>query len=285
MRYSKITVLAAILLATLALSAVAGCAPAPAPTPTPQPTATPNLNATATAQAQANATAQQQSTAAAQAAMTTTSQSQAAATAQARANASATTQAQASATLQSIQATVNALTQKATKAFGPNEGTLEIPPQQLRIASLATNLNLRNFIADVQYFNPADPAVHPWDYGFVFRITGPRVANIALVQSDGTWSVLVTTGKTLPDGRNESKELGGGKLTKVDVSATGSNRMRLVVNDTAGYLFVNGDYVATVDLSENNAAGGLNISSGNRLVNMFPGMSTRYKDFIVSSLQ
>jgi len=266
MRYSIISISVAIILAA--------CAPAPTPTPTPAPTAPPNAQATATAQAQATVTAQ--------AAATATTQAQSAATAQANANATAAAQAQATAVVQTIQQTVNALIQNSKKAFGPTDGTLEIV-KDFRVPVVSTNLNLRNFVAEAQYFNPADPAIHPWDYGIQFREIG-RVVYIAIVQGNAAWQVVLTTGRNLPDGRAEVKEIGSGTLTNLDVSPNGSNQLRFVVQDKVGYFFVNGNYVATLDLSENNADGNILISSGNRLVNEFPGMSTRFKNFVISSL-
>lgn len=276
------------------LGIAVACAPAPTPIPTAVPTATPNVEATAAAQAQAAATAQAQASATAQAVSSATAQAAASMTAQAQA--SATTQAQATvraqqtasaaATTQAFNSYLDTLAQSAKKVYGPTDGVLELKPNTLLVPGLYTSLNLRNFIAEIRFFNPADPAVHPWDYGIAFR--RPPLGKCApeyrfVLNSEQSYRLIVLTGKTQPDQLCESTG-SSVRFSQFDLSPTGSNLVRLIVQDKAAYVFVNGQSVTTLDVSGYDGQGDIWIGTGFQSSHSFPGLATKYTGFTVSSL-
>jgi len=285
MRYSIISISVALILAALVLSAVEGCAPAATPTPTAVPTPVP----TPTADAQAIATAQAQAMATAQAAATATSDAflaqQGAAVRTRSAISTATAQAEsvrATATIQAFVAGINALAQTANKAYGPADGALK-EVSSVTIPTLKSGMFLRNMIAEVRFFNPADPAIHPWDYGIGFRAVGRNNEYRLLVRSDGSWFLSLGTGVN-PDQTAKLSTVNTGKLNNLDASTGGSNHFRVVVQDTTGFFFLNGALVSSLNLSQRNEAGDIWIGSAFSFSTSFPGMETRYKDFMISSL-
>ena len=50
--------------------------------------------------------------------------------------------------------------------------------------------NARDFVAEATFANPYDRAANPWDYGFIFRATGPNNPQYRLwVDSNNTWAL------------------------------------------------------------------------------------------------
>lgn len=277
---------------TISLGAPPTATPTETPTslPTATPTSTPDL--TATAQVQASATAQAQATADAQATAraqaTTTAQAQATATAQARAsataaaataqaNATAAAQATAAATKNAFLAYVDALVQKAGKP-------VRLPDGQLNSAnkSLPTDLSPKNFVADIEFSNPADPKIHPWDLMFMFRYSSVENLYLLVLYSNGTWSLLYP-GQRQAD-RTTTERIANGNLPMMNLSPTGSNKVRLVVNENTAFLFVNGELAGMMDVSKNPSSGQLLISTGMMIGDDFPGLVMPYKNLVVSGL-
>ena len=280
----KMLAISSLLVLVLALTSCGGSGisislgqPTPTETATPIPTATPNLEATAIVQAQA--TAQASSTA--RAIALATSQAEQTATVQAQATAraqqTATAAAQQTATAQAFVAGINAIAASAKKAYGPADGKLE---GQDTLSSPGSYV--RNFVLDIRIFNPSDRAVHPWNFSVIFRYVS-KLQNYRLVlDSDGTWR-LYKPEKSLADAVQVTR-LGSGTIRGMDLTATGSNQIRFVVQDTAAYLFINGDFVTPMDVSDVNYAGDLAILTGDTRDTNFPGLSLRFKDFTISSL-
>jgi hypothetical protein len=275
-----------LILAAMLMSACggAGATSQPSPTPTLTPTPTVWAEATATAQAAVTATAQAQTTATAQAQATTTAQARAqAATATALAQRTATAQAQASATTAAgatktaLLAFIDALVQKVgDKPYKLHNEKLAAPQTQFY-----TTLSLKNFVADAEFTNPADPAVHRWDYGFRFRFVGTDKYYTFILISDGTWRLNYPE-KALADVIQVKSW--GGKVGKMDLTPTGSNKVRLVVNENAAYLFVNGEFVTVLDVSTYNSGGSLFIGTAFMQGDDFPGLSVTVIDAVINGL-
>lgn len=260
--------------------------PTALPTVTATPTATATPDVTATAQALATATAQAQQTANAQA--SATANAQATATAQARAsatsaaaiaqaNATATTQAASAATRTAILAYVDALVAKAGRPWRNTNGKLE---GQQKIFN--TGLNLRNFVADIEFTNPADPKAHNWDLMFMFRFSSVEKRYFLLIHSTGVWQLMY------PDERKADRTvvttIAEGRLPTMKLGATDSNKVRLIVNEGTAFLFVNDAFTAMMDVSQHNSGGELMISTGMMMGDDFPGLSLQYKEFVVAGL-
>lgn len=248
----------------------------------PPATATPDTLATSAAQAQATGNAQATSSVN----VVATAGAQSAATAQAQSTARAQQTAAAAATLQGTLAFVEALVQKGNKAYGPTDGILDKPPEATLIKTMPIGLFLRNFVAEAQFANPADGAVHPWDYGFLFR-RGPGgrcgASYRLYVSSDQKYRMTLATGKTNPDQTCESKSVASGNVP-LNVSPTGSNAIRLVVQDKSAFLFVNGIFQASLDVSEVAEQGDVAVGTAFQIDHGFPGLATPFKGFLVSAL-
>lgn len=211
-------------------------------------------------------------------ALSATAQSRATATAQARVT--ATAQARATVTMQAIVTTVNAATQSAKRIFLAQEGTIN--GEDTTIEKFHSNTQVRNFVTEAWFYNPADRAIHAWDYGFGFRDSGSTAQYRLIVESDGDWRLIMPT-QAKADAV-DAKVITRGTLKNLDVSANGANDLRLIVQDKTAFFFVNDVFVATLDVSEKNSAGEVWLSTGFTLRTTFPGLVTRIKNFTVSEL-
>jgi hypothetical protein len=262
---------------TPTVDAAATAAVQAAATTTAQAQATTNARATVDAQATANAQANTTATAAAQA----TATAKANATETARIQATAAAQAAATATTQALVAAINAIADAApAKPYVMKEETVTGKPSPY-VTTFYPELNMLNFVAEVQFFNPADPTIHPWDFGFFFR--GSRQDEYRLViRSDKVWYLLLVD-TNLPDAV-DGKIITQGTVLNLNVATDGSNTYRLVVKDKLGFLFVNNQYTAAMDVSARLASGSFYIGTGMNKGANFPGLQLHFKNLNVKWL-
>ena len=235
--------------------------------------------AAATASVPLTVTAQAQATALAQAQATATVQAQVTATAQVRAE--ATQQARFAITAQAVEGIVATLVKQAKQVYGPANGDL-LHKEDNNVKGQFAGVNLRNFVTEVQFYNPYDVSMHVWDCGIIFRATSFHSQYRVLIDSKGRW--FFRAADVSSDNRPQSKEFVSGKVSNVNTAADGSNHLRLIVNDKTAFFFVNGEYVATLDVSGRNVPGDVLVGIGYDDDSEINGRSTRYKNFSVWSL-
>lgn len=203
-------------------------------------------------------------------------------TEQARINVTATALAQPTATKPAILAAVDALITNAKIAYAAGEGSTGGRAGGV-VRCFNSGVSLRNFVAEAKLFNPADPKVNTWDYGFILREVGRNRQYWLVVNWDGTFRLFYPT--LNPDGsRLGEVNYTRGSIKNWDASPTGSNQLRVVVNDKLGYFFVNNEFVSTLDVSEKNDQGNVGLCTAAYTPDDFSGLAVRFKDFIISSL-
>ncbi|NEP35609.1 NACHT domain-containing protein [Moorena sp. SIO3B2] len=179
----------------------------------------------------------------------------------------------------SIPLIVKSLEKKARLIVEIAEGQLDHKNNEKITRYLPGNsIPLQNFIAQVRFFNPYDHCWKGrWDYGFLFR-NGKNAEYRLLIRANSTWELkLVDNNPNVPS-------LASGKINNLDVSANGSNTMRLIVENQTAYFFVNGEYIATLDLSEHQSPRLLYIGTGFYKGSEINGKTTKFTDFSVWSL-
>ncbi|MEA2584531.1 MAG: eukaryotic-like serine/threonine-protein kinase, partial [Thermomicrobiales bacterium] len=162
----------------------------------------------------------------------------------------------------------------ATLAHGPKSGVLPHVETDNSVAlEYATVSFSPDLIAEARFFNPYDVAEHPWDYGFLFRYDGVRNYRLYF-DSLGRWNLDLWTG-------TGATPVASGEASGADLSAGGSNVLRIVVRGEQGWLLINGDYVASLDLSAVPTGNKLAIGAGYRIGDEREGAETRYEDWSV----
>ena len=163
--------------------------------------------------------------------------------------------------------------------FGPTSGELRHDPTDGFIKAEDANVFLTDAIISATFVNPYSAATHSWDYGFMFRdeLGGPFV--FIVVSSYGAWELYWRE-----DSNHESQDISSGRLKTFETHNGGRNRLWVVAVGKRGYLFVNGEFIAALDLSAVTGAGGVSVITGAYTGNERAGAVTRYEDFAVTAL-
>ena len=164
-----------------------------------------------------------------------------------------------------------------TSDFGPTSGELRHDPSDNAIETQYANVSIADMIVEATFVNPYPAASNKWDYGFIFRdqrndSTGSFIQ--VVVTSDRRWDLAW---RETSDADNQ--RVGGGTIPTFDTSAGGRNHLRVVAIKERGWLFVNGEFVSTLDLSSVTGAGDVAVITGAFTGNEVAGAVTRFENF------
>jgi hypothetical protein len=256
---------------TLAFVIVATETPTLTPTPTETPTFTPSATLTPTITLSFTPTPPPTFTPTATATATATS------TSTPTPDFAGTEAAIQTATRRSFDVAAQRAAAGAVPLFEPRSGelrhTTRNAPEIVR-----AEVQVRNLVVEALFSNPYGAEEGRWDYGFFFRHDGENRQYRLAVVSDGRWRL------TLRDG-DATTIVQEGLLTNLNAAADGRNLLRLVVEDSRAWFFVNGQFVAQLDVSAKRVAGDVQLFTGVFSGNKINGRSTRYSGFVVSEIR
>ena len=164
--------------------------------------------------------------------------------------------------------------------FGPVDGAIEHDPASGRIDTYQTNVSLADGIIEARFFNPYSPQTGSWSSGFLFRWARSSPDNtfhIVVIRQDGRWYHYLRTG----DVSNEQLR-GRGFSAAIAPGAYDSNHIRVVAIGEEGALFVNGEFVATLDLSGLTSAGPVSVVGAYWKADGVAGRSTQFEDLKIT---
>ena len=168
-------------------------------------------------------------------------------------------------------------TQTPTYVFGPESGTFNHFDGTAQ--GIDSGTNIEDFVADVTLSMPRSINSDVCSAGLIFRAQASPVATYAI-----TISILAGTGGAWTLQRfvgDELETLDLGTSTHILVAPNARNRVTLIANGGMGYLFINGIFETTFDLSGWKRAGTVFL-----FVNAEAGTTdTRYENFAVRSLR
>ena len=163
--------------------------------------------------------------------------------------------------------------------FGPTAGALAHDPTANTIKTQSTGVELSDVMVEARFFNPYSPSVASWSYGFMFRNSSANMFHSVIVRSDGQWQHNLRTGSV-----ESSVLVESATSSHIDTGADRSNHIRVFALGGEGWLYINGGFVAKLDLSglmdAGNAAAGTGFFVGDEVA----GESTRFVDFTVSGV-
>ena len=166
--------------------------------------------------------------------------------------------------------------------FGPTSGELWHDLTDGYVETEDADVFLTDAIISATFVNPYSSTTHSWDYGFILRdelgVGGPVV--FIVVSSHGAWELYWRE----EDYNHESQSISSGRLKTFETHDGGSNRLWVVAVGERGYLFVNGEFIAALDLSAVIGAGDVSVVTGAYTGNERAGAVTRYEDFAVTAL-
>ena len=170
-------------------------------------------------------------------------------------------------------------TRGAGAGFGPDDGALRHNPYDGFIETRYADVSFADTALEATFVNPYPAETHSWDYGFMFRdsrdlFSGDGAVYMLAVTSDGRWVLNLREGSGAG-----SQRAGGGTLREFDDGAGGRNHLRVVAIGERGWLFVNDEFVASLDLSSHTARGDVAILTGAFAGNVVVGAVTRFEGF------
>ena len=167
--------------------------------------------------------------------------------------------------------------------FGPVDGELWHDPSDGFIKQEYADVWMSDFIVSATFTNPYSSSSNDWDYGFIIRRNGTestaRFITVA-VTSRGRWDVSWRQGAS-----SDNQEIAEGRLGRFDTSAGGRNGLWLAAFGEHGLLFVNGEFVSSLDLSDVTGPGDIAVITGAFTGNEVAGAVTRYEDFQTGSMR
>ncbi len=161
--------------------------------------------------------------------------------------------------------------------FGPTSGELRHDPADGFIKDQYANVSIADMIVEATFVNPYSAASNEWDYGFFIRDQGNDSTGSfiqVIVTSDRRWSLMWRETRNA-----DSQRVSGGTLKMFDTSAGGRNHLRVIAIKERGWLFVNGEFVSTLDLSNVTGAGDVAVITGAIEGDEVAGAVTRFENF------
>lgn len=163
----------------------------------------------------------------------------------------------------------------AKLVYGPKDNML-VHQLNNKVIVHNSNLSLRNFIVNIRFINPYDTSgTGKWDYGILFRNKYGNNQYRFVVFSNQSWTLLNSDTQTYIFSSND-KDL--------NAKAEEENLIWLIAIDKKVYLFINGIYTKSLDISAEPNMGDISPASGLFYGNLIEKRTTEYKDFMIWSL-
>lgn len=184
------------------------------------------------------------------------------------------------------EATAIALAQTGRRIYGAVSG--ELVHEEGYMIWEGAGIAVQDFVAVARFVNPYDAAEWDWSHGFTFRRAAIDTSDpdfkdyIIAVESAGPQWTLRRR-EQLSDTFN-STITASGPLQNLNLSANGSNRLRLVVSGKIAYFFVNERFIDTLDLSAIVQPGDVGVATSIGGEGALNGAITPYDEFTVWSL-
>ena len=171
-------------------------------------------------------------------------------------------------------------TQTPGYVFGPESGAIDHDPDDGFIDTHRTTASLSDGIIEARFFNPYSSYDGSWSSGFIFRRADANFFHVVVINSDGAWYHYLRTGDI-----DTEQDLASEYSNHIDTTARGSNHIRIIANGSKGWLFINGAYVASLDLSGLIDPGGVSAVGSYFQDDGLTGKSTLFEDFTIRSLR
>lgn len=164
----------------------------------------------------------------------------------------------------------------AAAIFGPVDGALVLDPKSAQIPDYRGGLTLAEGVVDVTFLNPSI-ADGDWSYGVTFRHSEEETFHAVYLDGKGRWGHFARSGSF------QSEKVIEAGTARFDLTTRGSNRLTVVFGKTRGDLFINGEKVASLDLSLLGAApaGDVRVLTGLLATDDYSGAQTRFTGFTV----
>ena len=163
--------------------------------------------------------------------------------------------------------------------YGPLDGSIEHDPDDGFIDTHRTYASLANGIIEARFLNPYSAREGDWSSGFLFRNSSSGQFHFVGVEESGMWHHYLRMGDT-----DSTQRLANNNSEHISTQASGSNHIRIIALGPDGWLFVNGEYVANLDLGGLLDAGSVSAVGGYFTGDGVAGKSTPFEGFTIWSM-
>ena len=126
-------------------------------------------------------------------------------------------------------------------SYGPVTGTMEHDPDDGFIPTFNSRVDFTDSVVEATFRNPP---LNTWSYGIMSRNSAVNTFHAVVIHSAGSWHHYLRTGSASTDSLLQSS---GSANIRTDTN--GENRIRVIAQGDRGWLFINGEYEAELDLS------------------------------------
>ena len=163
--------------------------------------------------------------------------------------------------------------------YGPKSGAIEHEDDGF-IDDFSSLTSMSDGVIDATFSNPYPTRDGSWSAGFLFRKARLNEFHAVIIRSNGKRYHYLRTGD-LDSERTLAEEYS----ERVSTRAGGSNRVRVVAMGDDGWLFINGAFVANLDLS-GGAKFGEALAVGDYFIrDGIAGRYTRFADFTIHAVE
>ena len=167
-----------------------------------------------------------------------------------------------------------------TPVLGPMSGAIPHQPDDGYLELSDSFNNSGDVMIEVTFENPYGPRESHWVYGIIFRSSIDGSSHRVFVNSWKAWRHGYYSAEKDQHGRGRADDAPG-----IDVSEGGENRLRLIVIEDTGWLYVNDRFIANINFTLGNLPApdqiSLVIVDSGRGLNYKQGDLTRYRDFTI----
>ena len=136
-------------------------------------------------------------------------------------------------------------------SYGPVTGTMEHDPDDGFIPTFNSRVDFADSVVEATFRNPP---LNTWSYGIMIRNSAANTFHAVVVHNAGSWHHYLRTGSVSTDSLLQSS---GSSNIRTDTN--GENRIRVVAQGDRGWLFINGEYEAELDLSGLTGSGSIKL--------------------------
>ena len=159
--------------------------------------------------------------------------------------------------------------------FGPGEGDL-VMGDKLQIDYPMQDINLLDFVVEVEFTNPYSASNGNWDYGLTFLDNDQRKL-VLIIISEKKWAII----KDVNDSMTISSQ---GTLYDLHVGKGEINSIKLITYQLKGWLIINDEIVQELPIPNEFGPGSIGLFSGYFMEDRIMGNITSYNNWNIWSL-
>ena len=162
--------------------------------------------------------------------------------------------------------------------FGPVSESIPHDPDDGFLEIYDSYTWLADAVVEARFLNPYSPQEGEWDFGILFRYRQGREYNLfhaVIIHSNGSWHHQLRTNE------EENHRLASGDSEYIATGTHEYNDVRIIAFEDEGTLFINDNYIATLDLSGLTGEGSVVIATEWFADTGIKGKSTAFENFTV----